>query len=71
MRQPTATADQIVYLIRRHVVPRPPENNIDPVRDRRLSLTTIGHLLKNEYNALPTAVPPHLAVLIDQLKMQK
>ena len=33
-------------------------------RDRRVALTEIGRLLKDQYNALATPVPPHLAALV-------
>jgi Rrf2 family transcriptional regulator, iron-sulfur cluster assembly transcription factor len=37
-------------------------------RDRRVALTEIGRLLKDQYNALATPVPPHLAALVEKHK---
>jgi hypothetical protein len=71
MRQLTATADQIVYLIRRHIVPRPPESDVNPARDTRVALMAIGQLLKDEYKALATPVPLHVAALVRELETQK
>jgi Rrf2 family iron-sulfur cluster assembly transcriptional regulator len=35
-------------------------------RERRVALTEIERLLKNQYNALANSVPPHLAALLEQ-----
>jgi hypothetical protein len=67
MRQLNVTADQIDYWIRRDVAPGPPRN-VNPARDRRAALMVIGRLLKDQYNALATPVPPHLAALVEKLK---
>jgi Rrf2 family protein len=37
-------------------------------RDRRVALTEIGRLLRDQYNALATPVPPHLAALVEKHK---
>jgi hypothetical protein len=66
MRQPAVTADRIDYWIRRDVAPCLPQSNVNPARDRRAAL--IGRLLRDQYNALATPVPPHLAALVEKLK---
>jgi hypothetical protein len=71
MREAAVTADRVDHWIRRHVVPCPPQNNVNPARDRRAALIVIGRLLKDRYNALASPVPPHLATLVEQLKMQE
>jgi hypothetical protein len=65
MRQPAVTADRIDYWIRRDVAPCLPQSNVNPARDRRAALMVIGRLLKDQYNALATPVPPHLAALVE------
>jgi Rrf2 family transcriptional regulator, iron-sulfur cluster assembly transcription factor len=37
-------------------------------RDRRAALMVIERLLKEQYNALATPIPPHLAALVEKLK---
>jgi hypothetical protein len=71
MRQPAATADRIDYWIHRDVAACPPQSNVNPARDRRVALLVIGRLLKDQYDALATPVPPHLAALVEQLKMRE
>jgi len=66
-----ATADRIDYWIRRHVVPIPVKPKVNPSRDRHVALTVIGQSLKDQYDALATPIPPHLAALVEQLKMRK
>jgi Rrf2 family iron-sulfur cluster assembly transcriptional regulator len=39
--------------------------------DRRVALTEIERLLKDQFDALATPRPRHLAVLVNQLEMQK
>jgi hypothetical protein len=63
-----ATADRLDYWIGRRVVPSPPQNKVDSARDRRAALTAIGKILREQYDALATPVPGHLAVLFEQLK---
>jgi hypothetical protein len=38
---------------------------------RRISLSAIGRCLKDQYDALASPIPPHLAALVNQLEMQK
>src|SRR5215471_20842443 len=59
-------ADRIDYWIRRHVFhhcygTHPPSNS---VRGRRVGLLAIGQPLKEQYDALATPMPPHLAALV-------
>jgi hypothetical protein len=68
MRQPAVTADRIDYWIRRGVTPCFPQSNVNPARDRRAALMVIGRLLRDQYDALATPVPPHLAALVERLK---
>jgi hypothetical protein len=63
-----ATADRLDYWIRRSVVLYPPQNKVDAARDRRAALTAIGKTLRDQYDALASPVPGHLAVLFEQLK---
>jgi hypothetical protein len=62
-----ATADRIDYWIRRQVVPCPAEARINPSLDRYIGLTAIGRSLKDQYDALTTRIPPHLAALVRQI----
>jgi len=39
-------------------------------RDRRVGLSAIGQCLKDQYDALVTPIPPHLAALVKQLEEQ-
>jgi hypothetical protein len=71
MRDLAATSDRIDYWIRRHVVLGPPQSNVNPARDRRVGLSAIGQCLKDQYDALATPVPPHLAALVKQLEPQE
>ena len=49
----------------------PPQSNVNPARDRRVGLSAIGQCLKDQYEALATPVPPHLAALVKQLEPQE
>jgi hypothetical protein len=71
MRHLAATADRIDYWIRQHVVPCPPKGKVNPVLDRYVGLRAIGRSLKDQYDALTTPIPPHLAALVTQLERQK
>jgi hypothetical protein len=71
MRHLAATADRIDYWIRRHVIPHPSESRVNPARDRGLGLSAIGRSLKDQYDALASPIPPHLAALVKQLETQK
>jgi hypothetical protein len=46
----------------------PAQNKLDPTRDRRIALSAIGQCLKDQYDALATPTPPHLAALVKQLE---
>ncbi len=71
------TADRIDYWIRRHVIqycyrthPSQSQSKFNPARDRRVGLLAIGQYLKDQYDALATPMPQHLAVLVNQLETQ-
>jgi hypothetical protein len=68
------TADRIDYWIRRHVIQYcygQSQTKFNSARDRRVGLLAIGQCLKEQYDTLATPVPRHLAVLVNQLEMQK
>ena len=72
------TADRIDYWIRRHVIqycyrthPLSKPHLVNSARDRRVGLLAIGQCLKEQYDTLATPMPRHLAVLVNQLEMQK
>jgi hypothetical protein len=69
------TADRIDYWMRRHVIyathPSQSQSKFNPARDRRVGLLAIGQCLKEQYDALWTPMPRHLAALVEQLEMQK
>jgi hypothetical protein len=70
------TADRIDYWIRRHVIlyphgTHPPRSKWNPARHRRVGLSAIGQSLKDQYDALATPIPPHLAALVRQLETQE
>jgi hypothetical protein len=64
-------ADRIDYWIRRRIVPC---DALLPRKPNRASntyvglTTAIGQHLRDQYDALATPVPQHLAVLVEQLK---
>jgi hypothetical protein len=69
------TADRIDYWIRRHVIqycygthPLSKPRQVNSARDRRVGLLAIGQCLKDQYDALATPMPRHLAVLVKQLE---
>ena len=70
------TADRIDCWIRRHVIVScygthsPSQSKLNPARDRRVGLSAIGQCLKDQYDALATPIPPHLASLVKQLETQ-
>ncbi len=66
-----ATADRIDYWIRRHVIPHPSESRVNPARDRGLGWSAIGRSLRDQYDALASPIPPHLAALVKQLETQE
>ena len=68
------TADRIDYWIRRHVIqycygtrPSQSQSKFNPSRDRRVGLSAIGQCLKDQYDALASPMPRHLAALVEQL----
>jgi hypothetical protein len=70
------TADRIDNWIRRHVIvscygTHPPQSKLNSARDRRVGLSAIGQCLKDQYDALATPVPLHLAALLKQLETQE
>jgi hypothetical protein len=77
MRDLAAAADRIDYWIRRHVIvpsyqTHPPsQSKLNSARDRRVGLSAIGQCLKNQYEALASPTPPHLASLVKQLETQE
>jgi len=72
------TADRIDYWIRRHAIPYCYETHLsqsqskfNPARDRRVGLSAIGQCLKDQYDALASPMPRHLAALVEQLETQR
>jgi hypothetical protein len=72
------TADRIDYWIRRHVIPycygtHPPQSQskFKPSRDVHVGLSAIGQCLKDQYDALASPMPRHLAALVEQFETQK
>jgi hypothetical protein len=72
------TTDRIDYWIRRHLIqycygthPSQSQTKFNSARDRRVGLLAIGQCLKDQYDALATTMPPHLAALVKQLEMQE
>jgi len=66
------TADRIDYWIRRHAIQSCYETYpSQSSRDRRIGLSAIGQCLKDQYDALATPIPPHLAKLVKQLETQE
>ncbi len=48
--------------------PSQSQSKFNPARDRRLGLLAIGQCLKEQYDALWTPMPRHLAALVEQLE---
>jgi hypothetical protein len=77
MRDLAAAADRIDYWIRRQVILScygtrlPSQSKLNSARDRRVGLSAIGQCLKDQYDALATPIPPHLAALVKQLETWK
>ena len=72
------TADRIDYWIRRHVIqycygthPSQSQSKFNSAPDRRVGLSAIGQCLKDQYDALATPLPRHLAALVEQLETQR
>jgi hypothetical protein len=71
-------ADRIDYWIRRHVIqycygthPSRSQSKFNPSRDRRVGLSAIGQCLKDQYDALASPMPRHLAALVERLETQQ
>ena len=70
------TADRIDYWMRRHIFQycygtRPSRSKVNSARDRRVGLSAIGQCLKDQYDALASPMPRHLAALVQQLETQR
>ena len=67
-------AAYVVSLRRRVIVSccgtHPSQSKLNSARHRRVGLSAIGQCLKDQYNALATPIPPHLAALLKQLETQ-
>jgi hypothetical protein len=79
MSDPSASADRLDYWIRRHAVQlycgthsaQKKRKKSKSNSARLVGLSAIGQCLKDQYDALASPVPPHLAALFEQLKTQK
>ena len=78
--RPMRNPAPIDYSIRRHASgpypacgtdPAQHQRMCNPARDRMVGLSAVGQSLKDHYDALAPPMPPHLAALVEQLKMQK
>jgi hypothetical protein len=70
------TTDRIDRWISQHLISYchgtyPSQSIWNPARNRRVGLLAIGQCLKDQYDALATPIPPHLAVLVKQLETQE
>ena len=70
------TANQIDYWIPPHIIQycyrtQPSQSKLLPRGGRRVGMLAIGKCLKDQYDALATSIPPHLAVLVKQLETQE
>ena len=70
------TADRIDHWIRQQVIPYchgtyPSQSMWNPAYNRRVGLLAIGQCLKDQYDALATPIPAHLAALLKQLETQE
>ena len=68
------TADGIDDWIRRHVIPYchgTSQVKFNSARDRRVGLSAIGQCLKDQYDAVASPMPRHLAALVEQLETQR
>jgi hypothetical protein len=73
---PALTADRIDYWIPPHVIQycygtHPSQSKLIPRGGRRVGMLAIGKCLKDQYDALATPTPPHLAALVKKLKTQE
>jgi hypothetical protein len=68
------TADRIDYWIPPHIIQYcfgTYPSQLYPRGGRRVGMLAIGKCLKDQYDSLATPMPRHLAVLVNQLEMQK
>jgi hypothetical protein len=71
-----AATDRIDRWISQRLIPYchgtyPSQSIWNPAHNRRVGLLAIGQCLKDQYDALATPIPPHLAVLVKQLETQE
>ena len=73
-----AAAAQTADRIRRHAIqycygthPLSKPHQVNSARNRRVGLLAIGQYLKDQYDALATPMPRHLAVLVKQLETRR
>jgi hypothetical protein len=74
-----AAADQIDYWIRRHVFrschgTHPCHKKLSPALNNGVglfALMQIGLCLRDQYRALSTPIPPHLAALVRELRTEE
>jgi hypothetical protein len=65
------TADRIDPWIPQHIIQYCYGNHrSQSFGDRRVGMLAIGKCLRNQYDALPTPAPPHLAALVKRLETQ-
>jgi hypothetical protein len=70
---PALTANRIDYWIPPHIVQycygtHPSQSKLIPRGGRRVGMLAIGKCLKDQYDALATPAPPHLAALVKKLE---
>jgi hypothetical protein len=72
---PALTANRIDYWIPPNIIQycygTHPSQNLTPRGGRRVGMLAIGKCLKDQYDALATPTPPHLAALVKKLKTQE
>jgi hypothetical protein len=75
-QSPPRLKQRIDYWIRRHVIPychgtSQSQIKFNSARDRRVGLSAIGQGLKDQYDAVASPMPRHLAALAEQLETQR
>jgi hypothetical protein len=69
------TADRLLDPSARNSVlsthPSQSQIKFNSARDRRVGLSAIGQCLKDQYDALASPMPRHLAALVEQLETQR
>jgi hypothetical protein len=73
---PALTADRIDHWIPAHIIQycygtHPSQSKLLPRGGRSVGMLAIGKCLKDQYDALATPTPPHLAALVKKLKTQE